>query len=154
YDEIANQYLDRRHNGRPWVDVLIGGGTRYFIREDRNLVKDFMALGYQYADNFGAFSGLTRAPALALLAVQGLPYAIDGDRQDRLTLMTQKALELMPAEQPFFMMVESSQIDWCGHANDIACAMREMADTEATLHALKNYADKHPGTLIVVTADH
>ncbi|HEY7884309.1 MAG TPA: alkaline phosphatase [Cellvibrionaceae bacterium] len=154
YDEIADQYLDRRYQEMPWVDVLIGGGTRYFVREDRNLVKGFMALGYQYADNFGAFSGLTRAPALALLAAQGLPYAIDGDMQDRLTVMARKALALMPADKPFFMMIESSQIDWCGHANDIACAMREMADTEAMLYVLKDYADKHPGTLIVVTADH
>lgn len=154
YNDIADQYLDNRFQERPWVDVLIGGGTRYFIREDRDLVAEFEALGYRYADTFADLKRLTRAPALALLAPSGLPHAIDSEPANRLAIMIRKALELMPTERPFFMLVEASQIDWCGHANDIACAMAEMADAEAALGVIKGYVDSHANTLVVVTADH
>ena len=38
YNEIADMYLDYRINGKPVADVMIGGGTKYFVREDRNLI--------------------------------------------------------------------------------------------------------------------
>ncbi|MDO3386925.1 alkaline phosphatase [Gilvimarinus sp. SDUM040013] len=154
YDDIADQYLDRRFNGKPWVDILIGGGRKYFEREERNLVHEFQSLGYQYADNFDELNDLTSSPALALLADKGLPFAIDEKPHNRLEVMTQKALELLSPDRPFFLLVEASQIDWCGHANDIACAMAEMTDTEMTLKFISEYVAKRPNTLVVVTADH
>lgn len=154
YDEIADQYLERRYQGKPWVDILLGGGKQYFERDDRHLVDEFKALGYQYAGDFAGLDTLTRAPALALLADRGLPFAIDEPPADRLRVLTRKALELLEADKPFFLLVEASQIDWCGHANDIACAMREMADAEAALQAIEDYVGQHPQTLVVVTADH
>src|SRR5690606_16801796 len=115
---------------------------------------EFEKLGYRYAETFAGLENLTQAPALALLAPSGLPHAIDSKPDDRLAVMTRKALDLMPKNRPFFMLVEASQIDWCGHANDIACAMAEMADAEAALEVIKDYVDSHANTLVVVTADH
>lgn len=154
YDAIADQYLDRRYNGKPWVDILIGGGRKYFERDDRNLVHEFQALGYQYADNFNELQGLGSAPALALLADKGLPFALDEPPADRLRVMTAKALELLSPDRPFFLLVEASQIDWCAHANDIACTMAEMRDAEAALRLLSDYVQRHPNTLLLATADH
>lgn len=69
--------------------------------------------------------------------------------------MTDKALSLLAAnENPFFVMIEGSQIDWCGHANDIACAMAEMDDFAHAIDKAKAYVDAHPDTLLVITADH
>ena len=51
-------------------------------------------------------------------------------------------------------MIEGSQIDWCGHANDIACAMAEMDDFANSIQLVKTYVDNNPDTLLVVTADH
>ena len=51
-------------------------------------------------------------------------------------------------------MLEGSQIDWCGHANDIACAMKEMHDFAKSIELAKAYVDQNPDTLLVVTADH
>ena len=51
-------------------------------------------------------------------------------------------------------MVEGSQIDWCGHDNDIACAMAEMNDFAKAIAVAKAYVDNHPDTLLVITADH
>src|SRR5690625_1391673 len=39
YNEIADEYFDARINGEHKVDVMLGGETDYFIREDRNLVE-------------------------------------------------------------------------------------------------------------------
>ncbi|WP_049721316.1 alkaline phosphatase [Gilvimarinus polysaccharolyticus] len=154
YDEIADQYLDNRIAGKPWVDVLIGGGEKYFKREDRDLVAGFTALGYQYADSFALLDRIEAAPALALLADKGLPFAIDAPPANRLAVMTSKALALLPKNKPFFLLVEASEIDWCGHANDIACAMGEMHDAEQTLGVVSRYVSEHNNTVMVMTADH
>ncbi|WP_166837769.1 alkaline phosphatase [Rheinheimera pleomorphica] len=155
YDAIADMYLDYRINGKPVADVLLGGGTKYFIREDRNLVNEFKQLGYQYSDNWQQLSALTTAPAIALLAETGLPAVLNSEQDSQLARLTTKALQLLtPAKKGFVLMVEGSQIDWCGHDNDIACAMAEMDDFANAIAVAKAYVDKHPDTLLVVTADH
>ena len=52
------------------------------------------------------------------------------------------------------MLVEGSQIDWAGHANDIVSAMVEMDDLAKTLVYLEHFVEHHPDTLVIVTADH
>jgi len=157
YDQIADNYLSNQINGMPVTDLMLGGGTRYFIREDRNLVHEFTDLGYQYIDDLSQLESLNSLPALGLFAPAGLPHAIDTpDTADRLTQMTGKALSLLSIDNPngFFLLVEGSQIDWCAHANDIACDMAEMKDFAFTLEMLRDFADQDGETLIVATADH
>ncbi|WP_404344000.1 alkaline phosphatase [Pseudoalteromonas mariniglutinosa] len=155
YDEIANDYIDNKIAGKLPVDLMLGGGTKYYQREDRDLVAEFKAAGYQYSDDFAALNELKQIPALGLFASVGLPYALD-ENPTRLTEMTNKALELLDGENKrgFFVMIEGSQIDWCGHANDIACAMAEMDDFAKSIEKAKAYVDKNPDTLLVITADH
>ena len=155
YDAIADMYLDYRINGKPVADVMLGGGTKYFAREDRNLVNEFKQLGYQYTDSWQQLDTLTAAPAIALLAETGLPAVLNSEQDNQLATLTTKALQLLtPAEKGFVLMVEGSQIDWCGHDNDIACAMAEMHDFAKAIAVAKAYVDKHPDTLLVITADH
>ena len=46
-------------------------------------------------------------------------------------------------------------VDKCNHANDIACAMREMEDLESTVKLLHDFiSKKSPDTLLVMTSDH
>jgi alkaline phosphatase len=155
YDEIANDYIDNKIAGKLPVDLMLGGGTKYYVREDRNLVEEFKAAGYQYSDDFAAMNDLTQVPALGLFAEVGLPFALD-ENPTRLTQMTTKALDLLDDQNDkgFFVMIEGSQIDWCGHANDIACAMGEMDDFAKSIEQAKAYVDKNPDTLLVITADH
>ena len=157
YDQIADNYLSNQVNGMPVTDLMLGGGTRYFIREDRNLVDEFKDLGYQYIDDLSQLETLDSLPALGLFAPAGLPHAIDVPKYaDRLTQMTRKALTLLSRDNQngFFMLVEGSQIDWCAHANDIACDMAEMKDFASTLEILRDFALQDGETLIVATADH
>ncbi|MCO7187654.1 MULTISPECIES: alkaline phosphatase [unclassified Pseudoalteromonas] len=156
YDEIADDYIDNKVAGQLPVDLMLGGGTKYFIRDDRNLVNEFKQAGYQYADSFNNLNSLNRLPALGLFAEVAFPHAIDSEQPNRLTTMTEKTLSLLHKhnEQGFFVMIEGSQIDWCGHANDIACAMKEMDDFAGAISLAKTYVDANPDTLLVVTADH
>lgn len=155
YNAIADMYFDYRINGKPVADVILGGGTDYFIREDRNLVQQFKDEGYQYADSFEQLTNLTKKPALALLDKIALPAALNTKQPRQLATLTEKALELLtPSEKGFVLMVEGSQIDWCGHDNDIACAMAEMHDFAQAIAVAKAYVDANPDTLLVITADH
>ncbi|MEM5480604.1 alkaline phosphatase [Pseudoalteromonas fuliginea] len=155
YDDIANDYIDNKIVGKLPVDLMLGGGTQYFIRDDRNLVDEFKAAGYQYGDDIKNLGQITKIPAIGLYAPKGLPFALD-ENPTRLTQLTSKALNLLDDQNKngFFVMIEGSQIDWCGHANDIACAMAEMDDFAKSIEQAKAYVDKNKDTILVITADH
>ncbi|MBF7074824.1 alkaline phosphatase [Glaciecola sp. MH2013] len=155
YDAIADSFLDDRLGDAMVADVMLGGGWRYFIREDRNLVDEFKAQGYQYADSYTDLLSLPKGkPTLGLFADVGLPKALDDTNEHRLSMMTEAAISQLENAKGFFLLVEASQVDWAGHANDIASAMKEMEDLEQTMLLLKNYVAANPDTLVILTADH
>ncbi|WP_228371077.1 alkaline phosphatase [Shewanella piezotolerans] len=155
YNEIADSYLQNLIAGQPIADLMLGGGQQYFTRNDKDLSKGFVEHGYHYINNMADLDRLKQLPALGLFAKKGLEPALGSQYPQRLMQMTEKALELVSAStKPFMMMVEASQIDWCGHSNDISCAMAEMDDLAKTVTLIKAYIDAHPETLLVMTADH
>lgn len=156
-EAIADQLVDNTVGDQLPVDVIFGGGTQYLIRQDRNLVEELQAAGYSYADSWQALQQLKRPPAVALLAAAGLPSALNNPVEKPLAKLTEKALFLLASdteEKGFFLMVEGSQIDWCSHANDIACTLAEMHDFALAVQVAKAFVDQHPNTLLVVTSDH
>jgi alkaline phosphatase len=153
-EQIADQYIDQKIDGKFKVDLLMGGGSKYFERKDRNLVKELKKGGYTYVNSFKKMDKLSKLPAVGLFA-DGLPHALGSSEPLRLSKMVNKSLQLLnKQDKPFFMMIEASQIDWCGHANDIACAVGEMADLHSALAHIKSYIEKNPNTIFVMTADH
>jgi alkaline phosphatase len=157
YNEIADAYADELINDKPKADLMLGGGTDYFIRDDRNIVDEFKAFGYHYIDSLSKLNELSELPALGLFAPTGMPHAIDSDNQHRVAAMTKKSLELLDSEDNkngFFIMIEGSQIDWCAHNNDIACSMKEMDDFAHAIKIAKEYVDRRDDTILVITADH
>lgn len=156
YDEIADDYVDNKVQGKFVADLMFGGGTKYFTRKDRHLVNEFKAAGWHYADSWQHLDQLNKLPAMALLAPVGFPSALDNPKAEPLATMTSKALSLLSNDNQkgFVVMIEGSQIDWCGHANDIACAMAEMHDFAQAIKVAKAYVDKNPDTVLVITADH
>ncbi|WGL15717.1 alkaline phosphatase [Microbulbifer bruguierae] len=156
-DAIANDFIDIRINGRPTVDLMLGGGQQYFQRSDRDILQEFRDLGYQTATELSQLHNITSMPAIGIFADKGLTRAIDSDTPLRLSQMTSAALALLKkdsTEPGFFLMIEGSQIDWCGHANDIACAMREMDDFAHSIQIVEKFVEENPDTLLVITADH
>lgn len=157
YNEIADAYIDEQINDRPKADLILGGGTDYFIREDRNIVDEFKAAGFQYVDSLSQLETISSLPVLGLFAPVGLPFAIDNDQPNRVTAMTKKALELMATDNNpngFFIMIEGSQIDWCAHGNDVACTMGEMDDFAQAIELAKKFVESRDDTLLIITADH
>lgn len=151
YNEIADSYLDEGIK----ADVIFGGGWKYFIRDDRNLVEEFKNKGFQYADNYNQLSSLTNnKPALGLFADVGLPWALDDPNKSRLRDMTKAATRLLENDKGYFLLVEASQVDWAGHSNDISSAMAEMHDLAQTMEYLEDYVKSNPDTLVILTADH
>lgn len=156
-NEIADAAFDDKMDGKFKTDLLLGGGKAFLIREDRDLTNEFQQAGWQYSDQLTELDKLTALPALGLFGDKGMTYAIDNpELPNRLQAMTDKALQLLDKNNSngFVVMIEGSQIDWCSHANDIACAMAEMVDFEKTLSTVLDFAKKDGNTLVVLTADH
>lgn len=154
YEALADDYFDERINNNFKVDILFGGGQKHFMREDRNLLAEFNHAGYATAVDWSGFDEISSMPAMAILANDGLPYEIDSPRKNRITGMTKKALKLLDKDKPFFLLVEGSQIDWCGHQKDIACTMAEMQDFANSLEVVLAFIKENANTLLVLTADH
>ncbi len=152
YEEIARQlvYAD--------VDFFAGGGTQFFAqREDqRNYLDTLKAKGVNLStkslDDFGR--GKLGQKYGYLLAEDGMPPMTDG-REDYLLNATKKAINyLKQDEEGFFLMVEGSQIDWAGHANNANYLIREVLDFNTVIDEVLDFAEKDGQTLVVVTADH
>jgi alkaline phosphatase len=155
YNAIADSFFDDRINGEHKVDVMLGGGTDYFIRDDRDIRQLFVDQGYQYIDSYAQLSSLTNdAGALGLFAPVGLPWALDDVDPSRLRTMAQTATRILENNQGYFLLLEASQVDWAGHGRDINSAMAEMQDLHLMLEWLVEYQTQHPETLVVLTADH
>lgn len=153
--QIAEQYVTSS------VEVLLGGGLEYFIpqsesgssRDDsRNLVEEFESNGYEFVENAEELNNSDSGKLLGLFSMSGMPSEV---RTPTLSEMTSKALDVLSSnDEGFFLMVEGSQIDWAGHGNDAAYAMRELADFDAAIKTALDFALEDGETLVVVTADH
>ncbi len=131
-------------------DVLAGGGAQWI---DSLQCQSMVERGYQVVGNLDEASAVNAGRMLLLAADKYLPHA--PERGDYLPVATQKALDLLSQDEDgFLLMVEGSQIDGAGHAKDAAYLLAEMRDFERTVAVAMDFADKHPGTLVVVTADH
>lgn len=156
YTEIANQYFDNQYLGQPYIDVLLGGGRKYFARKSRNIAKEFEQIGYDLVSSRDALINSNQPRVLGLFADIGMDKMLDrDDNTPSLAEMTQVAIaKLSNNPNGFFLLVEGSQIDWAGHENDIVGAMSEMADFEAAVVEGLNFAKTNSETQIIVTADH
>jgi alkaline phosphatase len=153
-DEIAE---DVRHSG---LDVMIGGGTRWF--EDRSdnqdLTQQLRDDGYSVAKTRTGLRQMdqSREKVLALLAEKDMPAVLSGDRAMTLEEMTDSALQILDNnnDDGFFLMVEGSWIDRESHALKGPSSLAEVIDFDnAVGHALE-YARNRDDTLVIVTADH
>ncbi|WP_420933430.1 alkaline phosphatase [Alteromonas sp. A081] len=155
YNEIADDFFDIRVNGEPVADVMLGGGTAFFKREDRDVLAQFVDAGYEYADSYQSLASVPAgSDVIGLFAPVALPAVLDDSRSDRLAYLTEHAIKHLENDNGYFLLVEASQVDWAGHANDVGSAMAEMHDLAQTMEYLREYVNTHPDTLVVLTADH
>lgn len=150
YEGIALQFL------KTDIDVFIGGGSVHFIKrlDQRNLTKTLKKKGYSICQSISELDTCTSDKIAGLVYEASPPSMLDG-RGNMLSLSTKKALEVLDRnEKGFFLMVESSQIDWANHQNSISYSIREMIDFDDVIGEVLNYAEKDGETLVIVTGDH
>jgi alkaline phosphatase len=132
-------------------------------KDNRDLIAEAKKKGYAFVANEKELSALKAQPiekVMGLFSASGFPSAID--RQPRhqtgvptLSQMTAKALDILKKNpKGFFLMVEGGQIDWVAHGNDVASVLHEMLEFDQAIGLVMAFAEQHPDTLIIVTADH
>ncbi len=155
YEAIAKDYLHTE------FELLIGGGKKYFNRrvsDNDDLLQLFLARGYTVLDYFEHDLMEWELPAAAKLiffTADGEPLPVSSGRNylPRATSLGIQFLSQKPSKG-FFLMVEGSQIDWGGHANDIDYIISETLDFDAAVKHALDFAEKDENTLVIVTADH
>ncbi|HEX7118698.1 MAG TPA: alkaline phosphatase [Longimicrobiales bacterium] len=149
-----------RQMARQGIEVILGGGRQFFdgSAEGASDLLPELTRRYSYIETAEALRSLrgdTVDALLGLFAPSGMDRAIDG-RTPTLEEMTRTALEVLDRDPDgFFLMVEGSQPDWRGHANEpLEAVTAEMLDYDRAIGAALEYQARHPETLIVVVADH
>lgn len=157
---IAEQYIRN-------VDVILGGGRRFFDADKRKDGKDLPAV---YAA--GGFTLSRTKPELmaarksrkilGLFSDSHIPYTIDQRQSEEwqrdvptLAEMTEVALESLAQHRDgFLLQVEGARIDHAAHNNDAAAMLWDQLAFDDAIATVLNFAAKHPETLIVITSDH
>jgi len=154
YEAIALDFLDTE------IDYFVGGGSKFFERraDERNLSEELRQKGYTISNFFeaeltdfalepGEKFGFLTAEDGAIPVSQGRDYFPLASRMATAHLNNQN-------EKGFFLMIESSQIDWGGHSNDANYIITEMLEFDQVIGEVLDFAEADGNTLVIVTADH
>ena len=154
-EEIALDFL------RTDIDYFVGGGERYFAQremDDRNLIRELEEEGYNVSSfhqreftslpiDFDKKFAYFTASGEPSPASQGRDYFLPASRLAPIFLSKR-------SDKGFFLMIESAQIDWGGHANDSEYVISEMIEFDQVIGEILEWALEDGETLVVVTADH
>lgn len=155
YEEIALDFLTAG------CEIYIGGGQKSFDRRemDERVLSDELAdLGYtviSHVDKEIHEIDMTNVEKLMYFTADSAPLPVSQGR-DYLKPASELAINHLNKNNKdgFFLMIEGSQIDWGGHANDSDMIISEMLDFDKTVGAVLDFAEKDGNTLVVITADH
>jgi len=154
YEEIAMDLA----NFKP--DYFVGGGKKFFDRRDdeKDLIKMMQADGYtigNYFDNEFLEMDLPEKGGFGFLTADEDPLPVAQGRNYLLSASVAAIPFLAKrSDRGFFLLIEGSQIDWGGHANDGDYVVSELLDFDRVVGRVLDYAEKDGNTLVVVTADH
>ena len=148
YQEIAHQLSESD------VDYFIGGGMRHFNR--RNDGKDLIdeMTEWDIVNSLKKFNS-AKSDKIGYFTNNDEPLPIADGRDPNLDEAVTSVLNKFDEKgDPFFLMVEGSQIDWGGHGNNLNYIISEFKDFDAAIGVAVDYVKNNPNTLLVVTADH
>lgn len=155
YEEIVLDFLNTD------TEIFIGGGQKTFERremDDRNISDELRAKGYtveSFVNKDIDEIDMSNIEKLVYYTADGSPLMVSQGR-DYLLPAANLSIDHLNKnnEDGFFLMIEGSQIDWGGHANDANWIITEMIDFDKTIGAVLDFAERDGNTLVVVTADH
>lgn len=133
------------------VNVLFGGGSQYYKNKKvKNTVDE---CGYKYISSEEELNALSKDDdkVLGMFAYDNIGAA---DMSPSLKKMTSKALDMLDNDKGFFLMVEGSNIDSYEHNGNMEQVLGQMQGFDQTVDFVLKWAEEHPGTLVIVTADH
>ncbi|XP_048776554.2 alkaline phosphatase, tissue-nonspecific isozyme-like isoform X2 [Ostrea edulis] len=165
------------------IDVLMGGGRRFFLstnktdpelnytsyyqRPDMDLVDEWIR--QKQADNashsyvwnnagFNAIDPKVTDYVLGLFESSHMQYEYQREKgpsgEPSLAEMTKKAIEILQKnDKGYFLLVEGGRIDHGHHATQAAAALLETVMFDSAVQVAKEMTDTDD-TLLVVTADH
>jgi len=150
FEDIAASFVNSG------INLFIGGGSQYFNqrKDGRDLMSEMEKEGYKMTANFDDVLHYEGNRIGALLASGNLGKI--ANRGNILPDATEKSLELLKSASPrgFFIMIEGSLIDGGGHSNNIDVLVSETKDFDMAVSKAFDFADRNPGTLVIITADH
>jgi alkaline phosphatase len=158
---IAEQYLDK-------VDVILGGGRRFFSPDSRKDGKDlaaaFRAAGYAHAENREQMQAQAASARrmLGLFSGSHMPYTVDHRHSETalklvpaLAEMAETALGILEKQnKPFLIQIEGARVDHAAHANDAAGLLWDQIAFDEAIETVLRFAEGRPDTLVVITSDH
>lgn len=150
--EIARQILERR------VDVVLGGGSKYFpdsllaTRPDLRVLKTRAEFDAEVKAEPGAPTG----PVLGVFQKSHLLYECDrGEIDPSLSELAMLALRRLSASpNGFVLQIEGGRVDHAAHANDAGAMVREQLAFDRTLGTVLEWMKNRDDTLLIVTTDH
>ena len=165
-DEISLQMMDSD------VMTILGGGRHFFMTEEMggkrsdevNLLEEINSSHtiLTKKTDMDSFDHTNQGKVVGLFADEAL-RDIETPENHSLEPTTSEMLNfaLKRSDQfnqngckGFFVMVEGSQVDWAGHANNLDYLKREMADFDDAVKTALDFAKNNQDTLVIVTADH
>lgn len=150
HEEIASDMLASPLN------YFIGGGKKYFNgrKDSTNILPDLEKTGFSFVESAGEFKN-SNSQKIGWFISDDDPAPVKDGRGDILSEAVEAMLpKLVGDEDGFFLMVEGSQIDWGGHANDAEYVVTEMIDFDKAIGKVFDFAEKDGNTLVIITADH
>lgn len=161
------------------IDVVFGGGARHLIptgdensytttfgdtwkgkrTDGENLLQELLDRGYTFVDNKEDMISHKKGPIWGLFDDSHMDPELDRDdlhpTQPSIAEMTEKAIKLLSKNKKgFFLMVEGSQVDWAGHANDAAYMVNDFIAFDKAVGKAIKFAKKNRNTLVLIFPDH
>jgi len=155
------------------ADLVAGWGAAPGAKDPgRDLIGDFQRAGFAYApDRLGLAAAGDADKLLGLFAYSNMNVAFDKINKRRgvstvvddygfpdqpmLDEMAEAALKVLSKKkQGFVAMIEGASIDKQAHLMDTDRWLLEVIEFDRAVQVAKDFAAKHPDTLVIVTADH
>lgn len=139
------------------IDFFVGGGMKFFNKrlDKKNLLDTLKNQGFNIDTVLKENKNLDINQKHGFILAKGGLKAKNKGRENELMNATINALNYLHRKNnPYFLMIESSQIDWAGHENDADYLIKEMLEFDKVIDTVLDYANKNKNTLVIVTADH
>ena len=165
-DEISLQMMDSN------VMTILGGGRHFFLPEDLggkrsdglNLLEQMESSRMVMTEKkeLDSFDHSDLGKVVGLFADEALRdkekpenHVFEPSSSEMLNFAINRSEKFNENGcKGFFIMLEGSQVDWAGHANDLNYLKREMQDFDEAVELALDYATQNQDTLVIATADH